>query len=84
MFCALLLFVAYVVIIGYQFCLYVRWLGKSLDNRDVKYGISLSSEESINSNQVLCCCTVLVVGKELFVDLVVLDMPDYDMILEMN
>ena len=59
-------------------------MGKSLDNRDVKYGISLSSEESINSDQVLRSCAVLVYGKELFVDLVVLDMPNYEVILGMD
>ena len=59
-------------------------MGKSLDKRDVKYGISLSSEESINSDQVLRSCAVLVYGKELFVDLVVLDMPNYEVILGMD
>ena len=64
--------------------LYVRWLEKSFDKHDVKYGISLSSEESINSDQVLCSCTVLVYGRELFVDLVVPGMSDDEVILGMD
>ena len=59
----------------------MRRLGKPLDKLDVKYSISLPSGELMSSDQVLRGCTVFVGGRELFVDLVVLDMPDYEVIL---
>ena len=63
---------------------YVRRLGKPLDKLDVKYSISLPSGELMSSDQVLRGCTVFVDGRELFIDLVVLDMPDYEVILGMD
>ena len=83
-FCALSLFKAYVVIIGYQFCIYVRRMDKPFDKLDVKYSISLSSGKLMNWDQVLRGCTILVDGRELFIDLVVLDMHDYEVILRMD
>ena len=47
---------------------YVRRLGKSLEQLDVKYSISLPSGELMNSGQILRGCTVLVDGRELYVD----------------
>ena len=38
----------------------------------------------MNSDQILRACTVLIDGRELFVDLVVLDMFDYEVILGMD
>ena len=38
----------------------------------------------MSSDQVLRGCTVFVDGRELFIDLVVLDMPDYEVILGMD
>ena len=62
----------------------MRRLGKPLDKLDVKYSISRPSGELMSSDQVLRGCTVFVDGRELFVDLVVLDMPDYEVILGMD
>ena len=63
---------------------YVRKLGRPLDNLNVRYSVSLPSGELMNSDKIIRGCTVLIDGRELFVDLIVLDMPGYDVILGMD
>ena len=63
---------------------YVRTLKKPLDKLDMKYSVSLLSGELMNSDQILRACPVLVEVRELYADLVVLDMPDYEVILGMD
>ena len=63
---------------------YVRRLGKPLEQLDVKYSVLLPLGELMNSGQILCGCTVLVDGRELYVDLIVPDMVDYEVILGMD
>ena len=60
---------------------YARRLDKPLDELSVMYSVSLPSRELMNSNQILHACTILIDGRELFVDLVVVDMFDYEVIL---
>ena len=57
---------------------YVRKLDKPLDKVDISYTVSLPSGKTMNSDQILRGCGILIDGRELFVDLVVLDMPDYE------
>ena len=61
--------------------MYVKRLGKPLEQLDIKYSVSLPLGELMNSGQILCGCTVLVDSRELYVDLIVLDMVDYEVIL---
>ena len=62
----------------------MRRLGKPREQLDVKYSVSLLSGELMNSGQILRGCTILVGGRELYVDLIVLDMVDYKVILLMD
>ena len=64
--------------------MYVRKLGKPLDKVGAMYTVSLPSGKTMNSDQILRGCNILIDGRELFVDLVVLDMPDYEVILGMD
>ena len=59
----------------------MRRLEKLFEQLDVKYSVSLPSWESMNSGQILHGCTILVDGRELYVDLIALDMIDYEVIL---
>ena len=62
----------------------MRRLGKPREQLDVKYSVPLPSGELMNSGQILCGYTILVDGRELYVDLIVLDMVDYEVILGMD
>ena len=62
----------------------MRRLGKLLEQLDVKYNVSLPSGELMNSGQIIRGCTILVDGRDLYVDLIVLDMVDYEVILGMD
>ena len=48
------------------------------------FGTTLPSEEVMYSNKILRACPIVVDDRELFIDLIVLDMDEYEIILGMN
>ena len=63
---------------------YVRRLGQLPDKSNTKYSVSIPSGEILMSDQILRACTVFIDGRELLVDLIVLEMTDYEVILGMD
>ena len=63
---------------------FVRRLGHSLDQMSTPFGITLSSGKVMYSDRVLRACPIIVDDKELFADLIVLDMDEYEIILGMD
>ena len=63
---------------------YVRKLGRQTDQLEMQYSVTLPSGEILLSNQIIRTCPVQIDGRELFMDLVVLNMPNYEVILDMD
>ena len=60
---------------------FVRRLGRSTDKMNTPLGITLPSGEVMYSNKVLRACPIIVDDRELFVDLIVVDINEYEIIL---
>ncbi|MCQ7926296.1 retroviral-like aspartic protease family protein, partial [Salmonella enterica] len=63
---------------------FVRRLGQVPDRADSEFSTVLPSGEIIRSDQILVARSVVMGGREMFVDLIVLDMPYYEVILGMD
>ena len=55
-----------------------------VDKLSISYSVSLPSGDMITTDQILRSCLISIDGRELYVDLVVLDMSDYEVILGMD
>ena len=63
---------------------FVRRLGRSSDQMSTPFGTILPSGEVMQSDSVLRACPIVVDNRELFVDLIVLDMDKYEIIFSMD
>ena len=63
---------------------YVRKLGKPLETLNLRYCVTILSGEVLCSCQVLRACLIQIAGRDLYVDLIVLDIQDCDVILGMD
>ena len=63
---------------------FVRRLGRPIDQMSTPFGATLPSGEVMYSDNILKACSVMVVDRELFADLIVLDMNDYEIILGLD
>ena len=63
---------------------FVRGLGRPIDQMSTPFGATLPSGEIMYSDKILRACPIIVDDRELFADLIVLDMNDYEIILGMD
>ncbi|KAK6151819.1 hypothetical protein DH2020_014454 [Rehmannia glutinosa] len=63
---------------------YVRRLGRTPDVAEVGYNVTIPSGDSKQTNPILKACVIPIENRELYADLVVLAMNDYDIILGMD
>ncbi|KAI3451367.1 hypothetical protein Pfo_008032 [Paulownia fortunei] len=65
-------------------CAFVRKLGITPDLLKVRYSVTVPSGEEIDSNQMLRACSIQISDRTLYADLVVLSMPNFEVILGMD
>ena len=63
---------------------FVRRLGRSKDQISTPFSATLPSGEVMYLDRVLRACPIVVDDRELFADLIVLDMDEYEIILGIN
>ena len=63
---------------------YVKRLGRIPDVVEISYSVTVPSGDARQTDRILRACAILVEGRELHADLIVLDMNDYDVILGMD
>ena len=63
---------------------YVRKLGRSPETFNLRYCVTIPSGDVLYSGQVLRACPIKIEDRELWVDLIVLDMLDFEVILGMD
>ncbi|XP_022856836.1 uncharacterized protein LOC111377914 [Olea europaea var. sylvestris] len=63
---------------------YVRRLGRTPDIHEVSYSVTIPSGDVQQTNLIVRACAILIKNRELYADLIVLEMKDYDIILGMN
>ena len=63
---------------------FVRKLGKTPEYLNFKYCVTIPSGEALCSDQVLKACPIQIANKDLCIDLIVLDMQDFELILDMD
>lgn len=64
--------------------LFVQKLGISFNTLETQFDISLLSGQDLYTNRIVRTCSVYVQGTEMFADLIVLRMTDFDVILGMD
>ncbi|KAI3443877.1 hypothetical protein Pfo_000542 [Paulownia fortunei] len=65
-------------------CAFVRKLGITPDLLKVRYSVTIPSREEMDSNQMLRACSIQISDRTLYADLVVLPMPNFEVILGMD
>ena len=65
-------------------CAFVRKLGITPDLLKVRYSVTVPSGEEMDSNQMLRACSIQISDRTLYADLVVLPMPNFEVILGMD
>ncbi|KAI3446801.1 hypothetical protein Pfo_003466 [Paulownia fortunei] len=65
-------------------CAFVRKLGITPDLLKVRYSVAVPSGEEMDSNQMLRACSIQISDRTLYADLVVLPMPNFEVILGMD
>ncbi|KAI3470676.1 hypothetical protein Pfo_027339 [Paulownia fortunei] len=65
-------------------CEFVRKLGITPDLLKVRYSMTVPSGEEMDSNQMLRACSIQISDRTLYADLVVLSMPNFEVILGMD
>ncbi|XP_022892033.1 uncharacterized protein LOC111406905 [Olea europaea var. sylvestris] len=60
---------------------YVRRLGRTPNIQEVSYSATIPSGDVQQTNLIVRTCVILIENRELYADLIVLDMKDYDIIL---
>ncbi|KAI3443818.1 hypothetical protein Pfo_000483 [Paulownia fortunei] len=65
-------------------CAFVRKLGIAPDLLKVRYNLTVPSGEEMDSNQMLRACSIQISDRTLYADLVVLPMPNFEVILGMD
>lgn len=63
---------------------YVRRLGRTPDLQEVSYSVTIPSRDVQQTNLIVRACVILIENRELYANLIVLDMKDYDIILGMD
>ncbi|XP_022865717.1 uncharacterized protein LOC111385546 [Olea europaea var. sylvestris] len=63
---------------------YLRRLGRTPDIHEVSYSVTIPSGDVQQTNLIVRACTILTENRELYANLIVLDMKDYDIILGMD
>ena len=63
---------------------FVRKLCITPDLLKVRYSVTVPSGEEMDSNQILRACSIQISDRTLYVDLVVLQMPNFEVILGMD
>ncbi|XP_051139078.1 uncharacterized protein LOC127256895 [Andrographis paniculata] len=63
---------------------YVRKLGRAPNLTEAKFDVMIPSGDTKQTNQILRGCVIPIEGRELYADLIVLDINDYDVILGMD
>lgn len=63
---------------------YVRKLGRTAYQVSVLYSVTLPSRVVLQSTLILRACLIIIEGRELYVDLIMLDMSNYEVILGMD
>ena len=64
--------------------IFIRRLGRHPEILDHNYCITIPSGEVLCSNKILKACVVIIEGREIYVDLVVLEIEDFEVILGMD
>ncbi|XP_022856219.1 uncharacterized protein LOC111377372 [Olea europaea var. sylvestris] len=63
---------------------YVRRLGRTPDIQEVSYSVTIPFGDVQQTNLIITACVILIENRELYADLIVLKMKDYDIILGMD
>ena len=63
---------------------FVRKLGTTPECLEVNYSVTIPSGDEIISNQILRACQILIDGRSLYANFVVLNIQDFDVILGMD
>ncbi|XP_022871713.1 uncharacterized protein LOC111390829 [Olea europaea var. sylvestris] len=63
---------------------YVRRLGKTPDMQEISYSVTIISEDVQQTNLIVRACVIFMKNRELYANLIVVDMKDYDIILSMD
>ena len=62
----------------------MRQLGRPFESLSYEYSVTTPSGEVMCSNQIMRDCPIRIEGRDLMVDLVILDLQDFDLILGMD